>query len=290
MDQLLQHLLNGLVQGSTYALLGIGLTLIFGIMKVVNMAHGELYTLGAYVAYGFVSVLGLNYFGSVLVAAVAGLAIGALIEWMLLRRRNLAAMDEVMLIMIGVMIVLQNAELLLWGGVAKAVPSPFSQEPIVLSAVSVSPIRLFVLATALVLLVAFYLLIERSRLGLAMRATFQDKDAAKIVGVNVSRIYTLTFALGSCLAAVAGALLAPVFVVNPTMGDLASLKAFAIVILGGLGNLLGATLGGFALALIEEFGAGYISTAYRDAIGFLVILIVMVLRPQGLFTSKERVG
>jgi branched-chain amino acid transport system permease protein len=123
-----------------------------------------------------------------------------------------------------------------------------------------------------------------------MRATFQDKDAAKIVGVNVSRIYTLTFALGSCLAAVAGALLAPVFVVNPTMGDLASLKAFAIVILGGLGNLAGAALGGFALALIEEFGAGYISTAYRDAIGFLVILVVMVFRPQGLFTLKERVG
>ena len=290
MDQFLQHLLNGLVLGATYALLGIGLTLIFGIMKVVNMAHGELYTLGAYVAYGFVSLLGLNYFGSVLMAAAVGLVAGAAIEWLLLRRRNLAAIDEVMLIMIGVMIVLQNAELLAWGGVAKAVPSPFSQEPIVFGAVSVSPIRLFVLVTALVLLVAFYLLIERSRLGLSMRATFQDKDAAKIVGVNVSRIYTLTFALGSCLAAVAGALLAPVFVVNPTMGDLASLKAFAIVILGGLGNLAGAALGGFALALIEEFGAGYISTAYRDAIGFLVILCVMVLRPQGLFVMKERVG
>ncbi|KQP15970.1 branched-chain amino acid ABC transporter permease [Pseudorhodoferax sp. Leaf265] len=290
MDQFFQHLLNGLVLGATYALLGIGLTLIFGIMKVVNMAHGELYTLGAYVAYGFVSLLGLNYFGSVLMAAAVGLVAGAAIEWLLLRRRNLAAIDEVMLIMIGVMIVLQNAELLAWGGVAKAVPSPFSQEPIVFGAVSVSPIRLFVLCTALVLLVAFYLLIERSRLGLSMRATFQDKDAAKIVGVNVSRIYTLTFALGSCLAAVAGALLAPVFVVNPTMGDLASLKAFAIVILGGLGNLAGAALGGFALALIEEFGAGYISTAYRDAIGFLVILCVMVLRPQGLFVMKERVG
>ncbi|WP_326535993.1 branched-chain amino acid ABC transporter permease [Pseudorhodoferax sp.] len=290
MDQFLQHLLNGLVLGATYALLGIGLTLIFGIMKVVNMAHGELYTLGAYVAFGFVSLLGLNYFGSVLMAAAVGLVAGAAIEWLLLRRRNLAAIDEVMLIMIGVMIVLQNAELLAWGGVAKAVPSPFSQEPIVFGAVSVSPIRLFVLVTALVLLVAFYLLIERSRLGLSMRATFQDKDAAKIVGVNVSRIYTLTFALGSCLAAVAGALLAPVFVVNPTMGDLASLKAFAIVILGGLGNLAGAALGGFALALIEEFGAGYISTAYRDAIGFLVILGVMLLRPQGLFVMKERVG
>lgn len=290
MDQFLQHLLNGLVLGATYALLGIGLTLIFGIMKVVNMAHGELYTLGAYVAFGFVSLLGLNYFGAVLMAAAVGLAAGAAIEWLLLRRRNLAAIDEVMLIMIGVMIVLQNAELLAWGGVAKAVPSPFSQEPIVFGAVSVSPIRLFVLVTALVLLAAFYLLIERSRLGLSMRATFQDKDAAKIVGVNVSRIYTLTFALGSCLAAVAGALLAPVFVVNPTMGDLASLKAFAIVILGGLGNLAGAALGGFALALIEEFGAGYISTAYRDAIGFLVILGVMLLRPQGLFVMKERVG
>jgi branched-chain amino acid transport system permease protein len=289
-DQFLQHLLNGLVLGATYALLGIGLTLIFGIMKVVNMAHGELYTLGAYVSFGFVSLLGLNYFGSVLMAAAVGLVAGAAIEWLLLRRRNLAAIDEVMLIMIGVMIVMQNAELLAWGGVAKAVPSPFSQEPIVFGAVSVSPIRLFVLGTALVLLVSFYLLIERSRLGLSMRATFQDKDAAKIVGVNVSRIYTLTFALGSCLAAVAGALLAPVFVVNPTMGDLASLKAFAIVILGGLGNLAGAALGGFALALIEEFGAGYISTAYRDAIGFLVILVVMVFRPQGLFTMKERVG
>lgn len=243
MDQFLQHSLNGLVLGSTYALLGIGLTLIFGIMRVVNMAHGELYTLGAYMAYGFTSVLGLNYFGSIAIAALAGLGVGAAIEWLLLRRRNLAAIDEVMLIMIGVMIVLQNAELLAWGGVAKAVPTPFSQEPVVFGNVSVSPIRLFVLATALVLLVVFYLLIERSRLGLSMRATFQDQDAAKIVGVNVSRIYTLTFALGSCLAAVAGSLLAPIFVVNPTMGDLASLKAFAIVILGGLGNLAGAALG-----------------------------------------------
>ncbi len=290
MDQFLQHLLNGLVLGSTYALLGIGLTLIFGIMRVVNMAHGELYTLGAYMAFGLVSLLGLNFFGSLVLAALAGMAVGALIERVLLRNRNLAAIDEVMLIMIGVMIVLQNAELLAWGGVAKAVPSPFSQEPIVWGAVSVSPLRLFVLCTAVVLLAGFYALIERSRLGLSMRATFQDKDAAKIVGVNVSQIYTLTFALGSGLAAVAGALLAPVFVVNPSMGDLASLKAFAIVILGGLGNIVGATLGGFALALIEEFGAGYISTAYRDAIGFLVILVVMVFRPQGLFSSKERVG
>ncbi|MEN3297140.1 MAG: branched-chain amino acid transport system permease protein [Burkholderiales bacterium] len=290
MDQFLQHLANGLVLGATYALLGIGLTLIFGIMRVVNFAHGELYTLGAYVAFAVVSLFNLNFFYSLLVVAGVGFLFGAIVEYLLLRRRDLASVDEVMLIMIGVMIIMQNAELLIWGGVAKVVPSPFSQNPFIFGSVSVSPIRLFVLAVAVLLLVIFYLLIERSRLGMSMRATFQDKDAAKIVGVNVSRIYTLTFALGSSMAALAGALLSPIFVVNPTMGDLASLKAFAIVILGGLGNLAGAAIGGFALAMIEELGAGYVSTAYRDALGFLVILFVIILRPQGLFSAKERVG
>ncbi|OZI45161.1 branched-chain amino acid ABC transporter permease [Bordetella genomosp. 4] len=290
MDQIMQHAVNGLVLGATYALLGIGLTLVFGIMRVVNFAHGELYALGAYVAYALVSLLGLDFFSALLFSAVAGFLIGSVIEFVLLRRCKLENIDEVMLIMIGVMIIMQNAELMLWGGVAKVVPTPFSQEPLIVGNVALSPTRLFVLCAAAVLLLVFYLVIERSRLGMAMRATFQDKDAAKIVGVNVSSIYTLTFALGSCLAAVTGALLAPIFVVSPTMGDLASLKAFAIVILGGLGNIGGAALGGFALAMIEEFGASYVSTSYRDALGFIVILIVMVMRPQGLFAVKERVG
>lgn len=290
MDQFLQHLVNGVVLGATYALLGIGLTLIFGIMRVVNFAHGELYALGAYMAFAVVTILKLNFFYALILAGVVGFSFGALVEYVLLRRRNLASIDEVMLIMIGAMIIMQNTELLIWGGVAKVVPSPFSQNPLVFGEVSVSPIRVFVLATAVLLLLVFYFMIERSRLGMAMRATFQDRDAARIVGVNVSRIYTLTFALGSGMAAIAGALLSPIFVVSPTMGDLSSLKAFAIVILGGLGNLGGAAIGGFALALIEEFGAGYVSTAYRDALGFLVILLVMVIRPSGLFSAKERVG
>lgn len=290
MDQVLQHAVNGLVLGATYALLGIGLTLVFGIMRVVNFAHGELYALGAYAAYALVSVVHLDFFTTLLAAAAIGFLFGWAIEFFLLRRCNLQHIDEVMLIMIGVMIIMQNAELLFWGGVAKIVPSPFSQEPLVFGSVAISATRLFVLAAAAVLLVVFYFGIERSRLGMAMRATFQDRDAAKIVGVNVSRIYTLTFALGSALAATAGALLAPVFMVSPAMGDLSSLKAFAIVILGGLGNLAGAALGGFALAMIEEFGAGFVSTAYRDALGFAVILFVMIVRPQGLFAIKERVG
>ena len=290
MDQILQHTVNAMVLGSTYALLGIGLTIIFGIMRVVNFAHGELYTLGAYVAYGMVALLKLDFFSSILVAAGVGMLVGALIEFVLLRRKDLKNIDEVMLIMIGIMIIMQNLQLMAWGGVAKIIPTPFAQESISIGAIYISPTRLFVFTIALILLFIFYLGIERTRFGLAIRATFQDQDAARIVGVNVKRIFTLTFALGSGMAAVAGALLAPVFVATPLMGDLASLKAFAIVILGGLGNLGGAALGGFLLAFIEEFGASYISSAYRDAFGFLVIIIVMLFRPQGLFASKGRVG
>lgn len=290
MDEILQHAVNAMVLGSSYALLGIGLTIIFGIMRVVNFAHGELYTLGAYVAYGMVALLNLGFFNSILVAALIGMLVGALIEFVFLRRKDLKNIDEVMLIMIGIMIVMQNLELMVWGGVAKIIPTPFSQDPISLGDISISPTRLFVFSIAVILLCIFYLGIERTRFGLAIRATFQDQDAARIVGVNVKAIYTLTFALGSAMAAVAGALLAPVFVATPLMGDLASLKAFAIVILGGLGSLGGAAIGGFLLAFIEEFGASYISSAYRDAFGFLVIIIVMLFRPQGLFAAKERVG
>jgi branched-chain amino acid transport system permease protein len=289
-DEIFQHVINALVLGSTYALLGIGLTIIFGIMRVVNFAHGELYTLGAYVAYGMVALLNLDFFSSIIVAAVIGLLVGGLIEFVLLRRKDLKNIDEVMLIMIGIMIIMQNLELMAWGGVAKIIPTPFSQDPISFAGLYISPTRLFVFITAVILLIIFYLAIERTRFGLAIRATFQDQDAARIVGVNVKSIYTLTFALGSAMAAVAGALLAPMFVATPLMGDLASLKAFAIVILGGLGNLGGAALGGFLLAFLEEFGASYISSAYRDAFGFVVIILVMLFRPQGLFAAKERVG
>ena len=290
MDQILQHVINAMVLGSTYALLGIGLTIIFGIMRVVNFAHGELYTLGAYTAYGMVTLINLDFFSSILVAALIGMLIGALIEYVFLRRKDLKNIDEVMLIMIGIMIIMQNLELMIWGGVAKIIPTPFSQDPISMGAIAISPTRVFVFCISAVLLVIFYLGIERTRFGLAIRATFQDQDAARIVGVNVKRIYTVTFALGSAMAAVAGALLASMFEATPLMGDLASLKAFAIVILGGLGSLGGAALGGFLLAFIEEFGASYISSAYRDAFGFLVIIVVMLFRPQGLFAAKERVG
>src|SRR3954467_4578927 len=290
MDQFLQHLVNAILLGGTYALLGIGLTLIFGIMRVVNFTHGELYSFGAYAVFALAMVLGLNFFVALAVAVLGGVALGALIELVLLRPMRGAAIDTTMVVMIGAWIVMQNTEMLAWGGVAKAIVTPFPEVPLVIGPVSLSWLRLFVLAMALALIGATYLLINRTKLGKAMRATFQDADTAALMGVNINRIYTATFALGSGLAAAAGALLGPVFLAVPTMGDLAALKSFAIVILGGLGSITGAALGGFILAFAEELGAGYISSGYRDAMGFIIIIMVLMFKPTGLFARAERIG
>jgi branched-chain amino acid transport system permease protein len=289
-DQFLQHLVNAVVLGGTYALLGIGLTLIFGIMRVVNFTHGELYAFGAYTVYLVAAALGLNFFLGLVVAVLAGMLLGAMIEIALLRPMRGADVDTIMLVMIGAWIVMQNTELLVWGGVAKSIVTPFPDAPLVIGPVSISWLRVFVLAAALLLILGAYALIHRTKLGKAMRATFQDPDAAALMGVHIKGIHTATFAIGSGLAAAAGALLGPVFLVTPTMGDLASLKAFAIVILGGLGNITGATIGAFILALVEELGAGYVSSGYRDAMGFLIIIVVLLFRPTGLFARAERIG
>ena len=290
MDELLQHGLNALMLGGTYALLGIGLTLIFGIMKVVNFTHGELYAFGAYMMYALVMLAGVSFFVALPLAIALGILLGALLELVLLRRLRGADIDTTMLVMIGAWIALQAAEQLAWTGVAKSIDNPFPAAPLVIGPVSVAWNRVFVLVVALILIAATYLLINRTKLGRAMRATFQDRDTAALMGVRIGNIHTATFALGSGLAAAAGALLGPVFVAYPSMGDLAAAKAFAIVILGGLGSIPGATLGGFILALVEELGAGYISSGYRDAMGFVLIIVILLFRPTGLFARKERVG
>ena len=290
MEALLQHLLNGLLLGSTYSLLGIGLTLIFGLMNVVNFAHGEFYTLGAYLTFAGLTVASVNFVLAIPLTILAGMAVGAACERLLLRPLRAASIDTTMLVMIGLWIALQNAELLIWGGVAKSVPTPFSTQPVVAGPVSVAPLRLFVFAVSALLIAAAHLVLARTKLGKAMRATFQDRETAALMGVSIERIHTITFALGAGLAAAAGALLGPVFLVYPSMGDLAALKAFSVVILGGLGNFAGAAVGGLLLGIAEELGAGYVSSGYRDAIGFVIIVAMLLWRPSGLFARAERVG
>ncbi len=290
MSEFLQHCLNALMLGGTYALLGIGLTLIFGIMRVVNFTHGELYAFGAYAMYALVMKLGVNFFAALALATGLGVVLGGLVELALLRTLRSSDIDVTMLVMIGAWIILQNTEQLAWTGVAQSIATPFPAAPLVLGPLSVSWNRIFVFAIAVLLIGLTWLLVHGTKLGMAMRATFQDRETAALMGVPIERVHTATFALGSGLAAAAGALLGPVFVVTPTMGDLAAAKAFAIVILGGLGNLLGATLGGFILAFAEEIGVGYVSSGYRDAMGFLLIILILLVRPTGLFARKERIS
>lgn len=290
MSEFLQHCLNALMLGATYALLGIGLTLIFGIMRVVNFTHGELYAYGAYMMYALVMKLAVNFFVALVLATGFGVALGGAIELALLRKLRSLDIDVTMLVMIGAWIMLQNMEQFVWTGVAQSIANPFPADPLVIGPLSVSWNRIFVFAIALLLITLTYLLVNGTKLGMAMRATFQDRETAALMGVPIQRIHTATFALGSGLAAAAGALLGPIFLVTPTMGDLAAAKAFAIVIVGGMGNLWGATLGGFILAFAEEIGVAYVSSGYRDAIGFLLVILILLFRPTGLFARKERIS
>jgi len=235
-------------------------------------------------------MLRLDFLLAVAAAILGGGLAGAACERVLLRPLAGESIDTTMLATIGLWIVLQNGELLAWGGVARSIAHPFPTRPVVLGPVSLAPLRLAVLGAALVLIVGAHLLIHRTSLGVAMRATFQDRETAALMGIEIGRIRTLTFAVGSGLAAAAGALLGPIFLVYPAMGDLAALKAFAVVILGGLGSFAGATLGGLLLGVAEELGAGYVSSGYRDAVGFVIIILVLLFRPAGLFARVGRVG
>jgi branched-chain amino acid transport system permease protein len=240
--------------------------------------------------YALAMKLGVNFFVALVLAMGLGVVLGGAIEPVLLRRLRSSDIDVTMLVMIGAWIALQNTEQLAWTGVAQSIANPFPADPIVLGGVSVSWNRVFVFVVAVLLIAGTYFLVNGTKLGMAMRATFQDRETAALMGVPIERIHTATFALGSGLAAAAGALLGPIFVVTPTMGDLAAAKAFAIVILGGMGSLVGATLGGFILAFAEEISVGYISSGYRDAMGFLLIIIILLFRPTGLFAQKERIS
>ena len=284
--ELVQHLVNGLILGGGYALMGIGLTLIFGIMRVVNFAHGELYMLGAFFLYTLFSLWGVNYFLASLLAAAGVAAVGAAVERLILRRLRGQPIEIPMLAMVALSVIIQNAAILVWDPSPKTIRHPFSPEPLTVGPIHVAGIRVFAGAVAVGLIVGAHLFIRKTRLGRAMRATYQDADMARLSGVDVDKIDTFTFSFGAALAGASGALLGAVFWVYPAMGDLAALKSFAVVIMGGLGNFLGAIAGGLLLGVAESLGAGYVSSGYKDAIGFILIILLLLWRPQGLFGAK----
>ena len=284
--ELIQHLVNGLIIGGGYALMGIGLTLIFGIMRVVNFAHGEFYMLGAFVLFTLFGQLHVNFFLASVVAIAAVSLVGAVVERLVLRPLRDQPIEIPMLAMVALSVILQNAAILVWDPSPKTIRHPFSPLPIVMGPIHVVAIRIFAGVTAIALILGAHLFIQRTRLGKAMRATFQDGEMARLVGVDVDRVYAATFSFGAALAGASGVLLGSVFWVYPAMGDQAAMKSFAVVIMGGLGDFLGAIVGGLLLGVAESLGAAYISSGYKDAIGFVVIIVLLLFRPQGLFGRR----
>ncbi len=285
MDFLLQLLANGLINGTFYALSALGLTLVFGLMRVVNFAHGEFYMVGGLLGWALTAMLGLNFFLALAIVALVMGAAGWLMDRFLIERVRGEGEEPGILLTIGLSIFLANTALLVMGSTPERVPSPFPNRPLFLGPVVVTQSRIFVVALAAVLILAVHLLIRRTRLGWAMRATFQDPMAARLVGIRSATIYASTFALGTVLAGAAGMLLGSIYVAQPTIGGLVSLKAFVVVILGGLGSFAGAIVGGLILGTAEALWGGYVATGYVDAIGFVLVILMLLVRPYGLFAK-----
>ena len=284
--EIIQQLVNGLIIGATYGLMAVGLTMIFGMMDVINFAHGELYMLGGVFAYYLASLLGINFFGSIALAVVLVMVVGLIFDQLVLRKLRNEPTLITILVTIGLSIFLQSTVMLFWGPSPQSIPSPFSSKAIQIGFIFLTPFKIFMAVITVAVIFGLHLLIQKTTLGKSMRAVFQEKESAAIVGIDINRVYAINFALGSGLAALAGALLGTLFVVYPNMGLIAVVKAFLIVIMGGMGNFLGAIFGGLLLGVVESMAAGFISSSYKDLFGLLIVMILLVVRPYGLFGRK----
>jgi len=283
----LQLILSGLIIGTAYALMALGLTIIYGMMHVVNMAHGEFYMLAAYLMFTLYSILGINFFVSIVLTLLVSLIAGALIERVVIRSVIGAPIVNSTLLTIGLAIFLKQLALLIWGPMPQGIRVPFSPIPYRIGPLLITPWQVFILFVTVGVIFISQLVIQKTKLGVAMRATFQDREAAALAGINIPRIYMVTFVYGSALAALGGVLLGPLFSLSLGMGSLAAIKAWAIVLLGGLASFPGAIIGGLILGVTESLGAGLLSAGWVDAYGFGVVILVLLFKPHGLLGGRR---
>jgi len=291
MEELLQQIFNGLVVGSVYILMAVGLTIIFGVMNIVNFAHGEFYMLGAYLAFVLVNILKLNFFVGLIVASILVGLFGIVIERIIDRFGNMPETDYIyytILMTIAISMIFSNTVNVLAGPAQKQILAGISTEPIQIGSVIVNVYKLMVIVIAFSVSIIFGLFLKYSKFGKAMRATFENKEAAASVGINISIVNMVTFGIGTFMASIGGILVGAMFNIFPFMGSQANLKAFAVVILGGLGSFSGAIVGGTMLGIIESITSGYFSLGYKDAVSFILIILVLVFRPEGLHRRVNR--
>lgn len=285
---LIEQMINGLVLGAMYALVASGLTLIWGTMKMLNFAHGEFYMLGGFgIYFGLVS-LQLPIWLVVPLVVVIIFIVAMLMEKAvispLLKRPGWDVSAVVATLGVGIFI--QNFAFKMWGGDFRNVPY-IVEGTLEFMGIRLAWHRVYILAMAVVVLVGFWQVMKRTRFGLAMRATSFDAETATLMGIAHRRIYTITFGLSACLAALAGTALAPIFAVNPWMGLVPLIKGFIVVILGGLGSFAGAILGGFIIGLSESYSVLFLSSGWKDLVSFVLLIVILVIRPQGLLGKKE---
>ena len=283
----LSYLMSGLGLGSVYAIIALGYTMVYGIAKMLNFAHGDIIMIGAYVSFFALTRFGLPVLAAVPAAMAVCTVLGVLIERMAYKPLRQAPSLSVLITAIGVSYFLQNAAQILWSSSTKVFPAVISNGALQLGELSISYLTLVTILTCVVVMVCLTLFINHTKTGSAMRACAEDKGAAMLMGINVNRIISLTFAIGSALAAIAAILLCASYPqVFPTLGSMPGIKAFTAAVFGGIGSIPGAFVGGLLLGIIEILSRAYISTQLSDAIVFGVLVVVLLIKPTGILGRK----
>ena len=285
----LQYLINGVSIGAVYAIIALGYTMVYGIAKMLNFAHGDVIMVGAYMSYSVTSYLGLPTAVGIAVAVLVCTLLGMLIEGLAYKPLRGVPSLAVLITAIGVSYFLQNAAQLIWGSAPKNFKSIVTMSPLVLfdGQLTITGEVIYTIAASVIIMVVLTLFINKSRMGKAMRAVSEDRDAAQLMGINVNQTISTTFAIGSALAAIAGVLLcSTVPTLMPTTGSMPGIRAFTAAVFGGIGSIPGAMLGGILLGIIETFSKAYISTQFSDAIVFLVLIVILLVKPAGLLGKQ----
>jgi branched-chain amino acid transport system permease protein len=283
----IQQCINGLTIGGIYALIALGYTMVYGILKIVNFAHGDVFMVGSF--FGLVLMrAGLPFFAAFPLAAVLTAIMGVCIERLAYRPIRVADRLAVLISALGVSIALQNLAQLFWGTETHPFNAGLPIRIYTIYNITISGIQIFVLVLSCLLMVILHFFVNHTKMGVAMRATSHNLNNAKLMGINTDKIISLTFAIGSALACLAGILVGIYYdAVYPLMGYSAGLKAFAAAILGGIGSIPGAMLGGFLIGVVENLGTGYISGGYRDVFAFGILILTLIFRPSGILGKKQ---
>lgn len=292
LEQILQQLANGLILGSVYALLALGYTMVYGIIKLINFAHGDIYMIGAFMGYYLINTLHLNFFVALILSMVGTAILGVVIEFLAYRPLRNSTRIAALITAIGVSFFLEYGMVFFVGANTRSFPQVIETVRYTIGPVSISNIQLMILGISILLMVGLQFIVQKTKMGKAMRAVSVDSDAAQLMGINVNRTISFTFALGSALAGAAGVLIALYYnSLEPLMGMTPGIKSFVAAVLGGIGIIPGAALGGFVIGLLETFATAVGLSDFRDAIVYAILIIILLVRPAGILGKnvKEKV-